>query len=336
MTISYISFVSLYTVYHSDPVPELVFTLSSFQSSYAQGMRESEGIVATQLPAIVRLLGRNGSYVFIITVMLISFMIITGMSLVTILKRFKFVFVKLFSLLKQFIWDFIHIPDRNQNIDTDKKSNDSASWEASTHDSILSKESQLDQKIKILDFTKNADGGHFTSEELNKNTNHQNKKEKAEEKKEDIDELNLHIQHSQKSQSNYKLPSLDLLDEKKVQNLKNDNKDIIHKAKILEQTLQNFGVEAKVVQVSKGPTITRYEIQPSPGVKVSKIVNLADDIALNLAASNIRIEAPIPGKAAVGIEVPNKHVSPVTLREVLENEKFQESKSKLVLLLEKI
>ncbi len=337
MTISYISFVSLYTVYHSDPVPELVFTLNSFQSSYAQGIEGiGGGIIGNAIAGYsVRLLGRNGSYVFIITVMLISFMIITGMSLVTILKRFKFVFVKLFSLLKQFTWDFIHIPDRNQNIDTDKKSKDSASWEASTHDSILSKESQLDQKIKILDFTKNTDEGHFASEELNKNTNHQNKKEKAEEKKEDIDELNLHIQHSQKSQSNYKLPSLDLLDEKKVQNLKNDNKDIIHKAKILEQTLQNFGVEAKVVQVSKGPTITRYEIQPSPGVKVSKIVNLADDIALNLAASNIRIEAPIPGKAAVGIEVPNKHVSPVTLREVLENEKFQESKSKLVFALGK-
>ena len=77
-------------------------------------------------------------------------------------------------------------------------------------------------------------------------------------------------------------------------------------ARKLEDTLKSFGVDAKVVQINKGPTVTRYEVSPSHGVKVSRIVNLADDIALNLAASGIRIEAPIPGKAAVGIEVPNK------------------------------
>ncbi len=95
----------------------------------------------------------------------------------------------------------------------------------------------------------------------------------------------------------------------------------------LEETFNNFGIKAKVLSVNKGPIITRYELQPAPGVKVSKILNLADDIALSLAAPDIRIEAPIPGKSAVGIEVPNKRSAMVTLREVLETDEFQEDKS---------
>ena len=97
----------------------------------------------------------------------------------------------------------------------------------------------------------------------------------------------------------------------------------------LEMTLKSFGVEARVINVSAGPTVTRYEVSPSQGVKDSKIVNLADDIALNLAASGIRIEAPIPGKAAVGIEVPNKETKSVYLRTVLESDAFRKHPSKL-------
>lgn len=97
----------------------------------------------------------------------------------------------------------------------------------------------------------------------------------------------------------------------------------------LEQTLQNFGVKVHVTNASCGPSVTRYEIQPEQGVKVSKIVGLADDIKLNLAVTDLRIEAPIPGKAAVGIEVPNSENSAVMLRDLLEAEDFQKSKSNL-------
>lgn len=100
-------------------------------------------------------------------------------------------------------------------------------------------------------------------------------------------------------------------------------------AKRLIETLSSFGVGVKVLNVCKGPSVTRYELQPNPGVKVSKIINLADDIALNLAAMGVRIEAPIPGKAAVGIEIPNKSVEPVFLRDVIESEQFQSHSSKL-------
>jgi len=99
--------------------------------------------------------------------------------------------------------------------------------------------------------------------------------------------------------------------------------------KLLEKVLLDFGVKAKVIRVTRGPVITRYELAPAPGVKISKIVNLSDDIALGLAARDVRIEAPIPGKAAIGIEVPNKHARAVPFREVLETKSFGEYPSKL-------
>lgn len=132
---------------------------------------------------------------------------------------------------------------------------------------------------------------------------------------------------SSQQELGFRLPPLTLL--KPSLKLRNPriNKDITDNVKILEDTLDSFGVKGKVTQVSCGPTITRYELQPAPGIKVSKIVNLADDIALSLAAPQVRIEAPIPGKAAVGIEVPNKEIATVHFREVLETEEFLQSKS---------
>ena len=104
-------------------------------------------------------------------------------------------------------------------------------------------------------------------------------------------------------------------------------------AKKLIDTLTSFGVKASIVNICRGPSVTRYELQPAPGVKISKITNLSDDIALSLAANGVRIEAPIPGKAAVGIEVPNKVVSMVTMRELIDSDKFRNSKSKLTTVL---
>ena len=132
-----------------------------------------------------------------------------------------------------------------------------------------------------------------------------------------------------KQQKPYIFPPLDLLAKNQAVQSNDSKAEMLVNAKKLENTLRSFGVEAKVIQINKGPTVTRYELSPSQGVKVSKIVNLADDIALNLAASDIRIEAPIPGKAAVGIEVPNKEAQSVFLRSVLESEAFQKFPSKL-------
>ena len=136
---------------------------------------------------------------------------------------------------------------------------------------------------------------------------------------------------AESSYENYKKPSVDLLN--KIDSKPDDKskKKVLKNASLLEKTLSDFGVEAKVNQVTVGPTITRYELQPSPGVKVSKIVNLTDDIALSLAAKSIRIEAPIPGKSAIGIEVPNEEAQMVTLREVLESDEFNKFESPLAM-----
>lgn len=133
----------------------------------------------------------------------------------------------------------------------------------------------------------------------------------------------------------YVLPPLSLLSRPvRVKNPRLE-KDITDRIKILEDTLESFGVKVKVTQVSCGPAVTRYEVHPAPGVKVSRIVSLADDIALSLAASQVRIEAPIPGKSAVGIEVPNKEIAVVHLREVLEDPAFTEANSRLTVALGK-
>lgn len=134
----------------------------------------------------------------------------------------------------------------------------------------------------------------------------------------------------------YKLPPFSLIPRPAVKN-KNlrQSKDIAENIKILEETLENFGVKAKVTHVSRGPAITRYEIYPPPGVKVSRIVGLADDIALSMASPDVRIEAPVPGKAAVGIEVPNVEITMVHLRELLDSEEFQLATSRLTVSLGK-
>lgn len=128
----------------------------------------------------------------------------------------------------------------------------------------------------------------------------------------------------------YQLPNVRFILNKTIKQ-KNSKleKEIATNAKILEETLQSFNVQASIVNACHGPAVTRYELEPAAGVKVSKIVNLADDISLKLAAPSVRIEAPIPGKAAIGIEVPNKELSGVQLREVLESELFLTAKSKL-------
>ena len=127
----------------------------------------------------------------------------------------------------------------------------------------------------------------------------------------------------------YKFPPLSLLDSINSADSKTVAAELESTAKRLVDTLQSFGVETQVINVSRGPTVTRYELQPKAGVKISKITSLADDIALNLATAGVRIEAPIPNKAAVGIEVPNKASATVGIREVIESSTFSSSKSKL-------
>jgi len=133
---------------------------------------------------------------------------------------------------------------------------------------------------------------------------------------------------------NYTLPPLSLLREPPAPPKRNQA-EIKEKIAKLEETLQDFGIDANVVEVAHGPTVTRYEIQLAPGIKVNRVVNLADNLAMALAAIAVRVEAPIPGKSAIGVEVPNDHPHVVTLREVIENAEFWNAPSLLTVALGK-
>ena len=157
-----------------------------------------------------------------------------------------------------------------------------------------------------------------------------------EEQKQDKTKEVLQLEHTiTVEDENYEYPPVELLSKGSQKGIKGGAKALTDTATKLQKTLYSFGVSAKVENVSVGPAITRYELKPAEGVRVSKIANLADDIALNLAAETIRIEAPIPGKQAVGIEVPNKEKQAVHLREVLESAEFENSESKLTIALGK-
>ncbi len=227
----------------------------------------------------------------------------------------------------------------------------------------------INNKIKILDFMKNSsledsiletsidenakgdnvkDDNPFNIEVFNEEKQESIKEpvyEEKNKKKEKLDssvkdvvskEIEESLTTEKKEEKIYVHPSIDLLNINSKTKLKSeDKKELIENAGKLKEILNDFGVDANVVQVTKGPSVTRFEIQPSPGVKVSKIVNLQDDIALGLAASGVRMEAPIPGKAAIGIEVPNNKQTAVFLREVLDSDEFKTTKKKLAFALGK-
>ena len=159
-------------------------------------------------------------------------------------------------------------------------------------------------------------------------------KQEEEQKESKVKEV-LQLEHAVTVEDReYKFPPINLLSSGEVKE-KVGKKAVTDTASKLQKTLYSFGVSAKVENVSVGPAITRYELKPAEGVRVSKIANLADDIALNLAAESIRIEAPIPGKQAVGIEIPNKENEVVHLRDIIESDSFQGHKSKLAFALGK-
>ena len=178
----------------------------------------------------------------------------------------------------------------------------------------------LDEQIKIKISSNENENGLF---------------KKQEEVKEDKSKEVLILEHALTVEDkNYEFPPVTFLKEGKI-STKSSKKVIQDTASKLQRTLYSFGVSAKVENVSVGPTITRYELKPAEGVRVNKIANLADDIALSLAAESIRIEAPIPGKQAVGIEIPNKEKEVVALRDIIDSDSFRDAKSKLTFALGK-
>lgn len=250
---------------------------------------------------LYKFFGLYGSYILFISVYVICYVVLTNISLYDIFNRLKIKRHKKRVIKTQI--------NEQYDANSDKKINNV--------DEITN--SKVKKNIKIIEFEKDANVSDSKIETQQSEQNAIN------------EELNEQIvKNSSGSNLEYNFPPIHLLKTNDKTKLKHsDKKDLILSANKLEDALKSFGVDAKVLQVTKGPSVTRYEIQPSAGVKVSKIVNLADDIALNLASAGIRIEAPIPGKSAIGIEVPNKELIPVFLSEVINSPEFKNSNNHL-------
>lgn len=283
---------------------------------------------------IYKLLGVAASYVLYIAVYIVALIIVFDFSLYDIGSNFK-------SKVNS------NIGERKSGLEKNKGD---VKPVIEAENNNLQKEDFLNgvnNKIKILDFMKNSsildeealDKKEESPEMIIDGNNSNNESKRSNKKKGNIEEsikeeisheLNSKLVTNNFDEIEYKMPSLEFLNENTMAQMnKEDKKELLTNASKLEETLNCFGVEAKVLQVIKGPSVTRFELQPSAGVKVSKIVNLSDDIALSLAARGVRIEAPIPGKSAVGIEVPNKELTPVFLREVIQSEEFENTKKNL-------
>ncbi len=158
--------------------------------------------------------------------------------------------------------------------------------------------------------------------------------ETQDDEEEVIDTIKDDIEHKKEEEFIYTYPDTALLD--RIPSKGNFSKDeVLEKGKIIENTMKNFGIDSKIVAINRGPVITSYELKPAPGIKLSRIVGLSDNIAMALASSDLRIEAPIPGKTVVGIEVPNKDKDSVALKELIESQEFKNSKSDIPLTLGK-
>ncbi|HHT63042.1 MAG: DNA translocase FtsK 4TM domain-containing protein [Bacillota bacterium] len=270
--------------------------------------------------------GVIGAKILLGALSIVSIVLITDVSLISITKKMTAGIIKVFHRLKIFLDSFLfeEIDEREDKL-RKKRAKKSSRKEAREGPVIIANDYNVDesgnweehlsvnpipQPLEIMPFEPIA------STPKEKDLTQKNKAKTGE-------------------ASSYILPSLEIL--QSVVKIKSPrmNKDITESIRVLEETLESFGVKVKVTQVSCGPAVTRFEMQPCPGVKVSKIVNLADDIALNLAAPVVRIEAPVPGKSVIGIEVPKKEVSTVCFREVLETPQFLQSSSKLTVALGK-
>lgn len=315
-------------------------------------------------------LGNTISVILLVLLILVLLLIITGVSLLDIAKAARKPMEKAMhqaeirkqeriekekqrELEKSYEEESL-VPTYNGSIDIPldgpirKKKKDNSSNENKNNNEDISLAKQRDETDNLIDIIKKAnqqieEDNPSTLDAIKENV----RKEKTQALKdasklanradEIIDEteaLNKEIkEYDTGTHSDYQFPPVQLLNLAHNTNSANINNELQEKAEKLVSTLDSFGVKVTITNICRGPSVTRYEIQPAPGVKISKITNLADDIALNLAANGVRIEAPIPGKAAVGIEVPNKVVSMVSMRELIDSEEFRNAKSKLTCVL---
>lgn len=287
--------------------------------AYRYGLEKQGGGLCGALVSVllVKAVGLAGSKVILVSLLLVAFTVVTGRSAVHMFTR---MLTAVFSASKAAfgaLKGFVMVP-----VDEEVKINKMKTRDRKLRPDTDELDRKIEDKIKILDFSTPAQALDEVAATA-----------AAVRNRDDV-EVNLNKPNYIKEYTGYRLPPVSLLNSLEGKTV-GSRKDLLNSAKKLEETLNTFGVEAKVVQVSVGPAITRFEIQPSPGVKVSRVINLADDIALNMAATSVRIEAPIPGKSAIGLEIPNKEISPVSLKEIIESGSFMNYSSNIAVALGK-
>lgn len=299
-----------------------------FRSSFNLG-REMEGggvLGAAFAVALFYLLGETGSKIALGGLALIAVLLITSVSVNQMFRQLKKVaglFLQLLTLLARFLKETYRILITSSEEELAGKEKKIADTTHEPRESAAA--------FPVIEQFEQEPAQQETESPEPEESYYQKERRLALVEPVDNDTPPRYRKTAPAFQNYYSLPSLELLARPTRSGEHQQVKGTRERARLLESTLLSFGVKARVIHVQSGPTVTRFEVQPEAGVKVSKIISLSDDLALNLAAPLVRIEAPIPGKAALGIEVPNKIIALVYLREVLEDETFLGNSSPLTL-----
>lgn len=312
---------------------DLSFSMQMMRDTFDSGTKLTNGGLLGMLlgSLLIKIVGMTGLFIFCTLLILISVLLVINTPVSQFFDKWK----------EKRLATALTNEDKKAEIINDNIRKDAEDRDLSGALNIVGAQSgQYDRKgiisdkqMKIMDYMK--DDQLFDKKETENSKFEDYKETLLENKNETLKTITKTVPitdvkvNLDNAASEFRLPPIDLLTKIKTDGQINESVNLKAKAATLETTLQNFGVNARVVQVTKGPAVTRYEIQPNVGVKVSSIVRLADDIALNLEAKSIRIEAPIPGKAAVGIEVENERVNLVTIREMCESTEYNNAKSKI-------
>jgi len=307
---------------------------SLIKSSSETGiLKQGGGIIGNIITYIfLKLVGKNGTYIVLGALVFSNFILLTNQSIIGICRLISDYFKRFLKAIYRFVFTEVE-PETKKKLKEKQKIEREEEPEpegVKIYDymspSENSKKAEITQ-LKIDDVRKagrNAEPAYEKTEVIKNEETGESKEKKENDKekfhpKEITDDI---INIAGAKNDNYKLPSSSLLDAV-PQHVKGDKDDLRKDGEKLIETLNNFNIPCNILQINKGPTITRYEIQPAPGIKVSRITGLSNDIALALATSDIRMEAPIPGKSAIGIEVPNKNKTSVYLKSLIDSKEYK-------------
>lgn len=340
----FISIISILTITDKVVLESNIFSLRDIRAvgdyfiQSSLGVQTSGGglIGGSISYVLVFLFGRIGALIVNTALILICLILITQKSAYMVSSNFFNRLRSIIQTLFRSVYEFVFIEDKGEKRKQKKKSIENEpdtnqikdySYNDYKIKGEVNKQRVFDMELsskKPLEQSKSEDFKTKKTDDGVSQTKIEKPDKTTKQKDDMLEETKLKVSMQSKNDA-YRLPDITLLDDNVKNNITNEKREAIESADILLNTLKSFGIDCKLVQINRGPTITRYELQPAPGVKVSRITNLSKDIALNLAKSDVRIEAPIPGKAAVGIEVPNNNKSDVFLKELIISKEYKDN-----------